>query len=518
MCGIFAYLGNYYNLEYLNDFFQKINSRGPDDSSLIQLDSNVIFGFHRLSINGLNNLSNQPLVYNNLTLICNGEIYNHNELIKKYNFITHTNSDCEVILHLYERFGIQKTLIELDGVFSFIIKDNNNIICARDPIGVRPCFIGYSDKGIIISSEAKCNVDISNSTIYQLQPGSYQIFKNSKYSFSGLYYKLPFKVIPFSLTIYDTIKKLLDMAVKKRLMSERPIGALLSGGLDSSIIVYLANNYITNLNTFSIGLKGSPDIKYALSVSKLLNTKHHEVIVSLDDFINSINKVIYTLETYDITTIRASVPNYLISKYISENTNIKVILSGEGADELFGGYLYFHNSPTNSDFKEETENLINNLYKFDVLRCDRTTAAHGLEVRVPFLDLKFLNYIVRLAPELKSPIHNNNIEKYILRKSFDKCLPDDIIWRQKDAFSDAVGYNWVTELKKFIDTQISDDDFNNSKNKYLIDPPICKEGLYYRRIFEEYYPNKASLIGYTWRPKWSETTEPSAVALKQHKH
>ena len=238
--------------------------------------------------------------------------------------------------------------------------------------------------------------------------------------------------------------------------------------------------------------------------------------MTINEMINSIENVIKITETYDITTIRASVPNYLISKYISENTDIKVIFSGEGADELFGGYLYFHNAPTDKDFDEETRHLVNNLYKFDVLRADRTTASNGLEVRVPFLDKNFVNYIMQLSSKYKN-YQFFNIEKGILRKTFENYLPENIIWRQKDAFSDAVGYNWVTEIKKYADTIISDNELRNCNKLYSQDTPTCKEGLLYRKIFEKYYPNKTNLIGYIWRPKWSETQEPSATALSIHK-
>lgn len=516
MCGIFAFLGNY-NFELLNKCLEKIKMRGPDNSSLIKIDKDIVFGFHRLAINGLDSISNQPLYYKNLSLICNGEIYNYKNLIEKYNFKMTTNSDCEIILHMYSTFGIQKTLNELDGVFGFVLRDDEKIYVARDPIGIRPIFISQSKYGTLISSEAKCILN-KNDNVYPLVPGSYEIYLKNTQMAKGIYYKLPSTLIinkPIEIIINE-IRDLLINSVNKRLMSDRPIGALLSGGLDSSIISSIISKKVSNLTTFSIGLENSPDLIKAQEVANYIKSTHHNIKITINEMINSIENVIKITETYDITTIRASVPNYLISKYIAENTDIKVIFSGEGADELFGGYLYFHNAPTDKDFDEETRHLVNNLYKFDVLRADRTTASNGLEVRVPFLDKNFINYIMQLSSKYKN-YKFFNIEKGILRKAFENYLPENIIWRQKDAFSDAVGYNWVTEIKNYADTIISDKELKNCNKLYSQDTPTCKEGLLYRKIFEKYYPNKTNLIGYIWRPKWSETQEPSATALRIHK-
>ena len=518
MCGIFAFISKKHDFNILNTYYNKIKCRGPDNSSLTKISDSVFFGFHRLAINGMDFTSNQPLFLDDMILICNGEIYNHKQLAASSGIKLNTNSDCEIILHLYKKFGIKNTLPLLDGVFSFVLYHNNTVIVARDPIGVRPTFICNAKNYTLISSEAKCNFEYTN-RIYQLLPGHYQIYKANKLVFYNNYYKLPFVNIYHDKIddVINNIQYLLIKAVNKRLMSDRPIGALLSGGLDSSIISAILSKNVDKLNTFSIGLQNSPDLINAAKVAKYIDSNHHEIIISIDDMINAIDDVIRITETFDITTIRASVPNYLISKYISEYTDIKVLFSGEGADELFGGYLYFKNAPNLSAFDNEVLSLVKYLYRFDVLRCDRTTASNGLEVRVPFLDKDFVNFALSLSSCYKlHNFDNANIEKFVLRKAFESFIPDSVLWRQKDAFSDAVGYNWVTEIKNFTEAKISDHEFELSKFSYINNTPTTKEGLYYRKIFEHYYPKQSELIGKYWLPKWTDVSDPSATLLPNH--
>jgi len=518
MCGIFAFICKKHDFNLLNTYYNKIKCRGPDNSSLTKISDSVFFGFHRLAINGTDFISNQPLFLDNITLICNGEIYNYKQLANDYGFKLNTNSDCEIILHLYKKLGIKNTLSLLDGVFSFVLFNYDTVIVARDPIGVRPTFICNAKNYTLISSEAKCNFEYTNN-IYQLLPGHYQIYKSNKLVFYNSYYKLPTVRIYHDKIndVINNLQHLLIRAVQKRLMSDRPIGSLLSGGLDSSIISAILSKKIDKLNTFSIGLQNSPDLINAAKVAKYIESNHHEVVISIDDMINAIDNVIRITETFDITTIRASVPNYLISKYISENTDVKVLFSGEGADEIFGGYLYFKNAPNLSAFDNEITSLVKYLFRFDVLRCDRTTASNGLEVRVPFLDKDLIDFVLSLSSCYKlHNFDNANIEKFILRKAFESFLPDSVLWRQKDAFSDAVGYNWVSEIKKFTESQFSDAALELSKFQYINHTPTTKEGLYYRKIFEHYYPNQSQLIGKFWLPKWTDVSDPSATLLPNH--
>jgi asparagine synthase (glutamine-hydrolysing) len=311
-------------------------------------------------------------------------------------------------------------------------------------------------------------------------------------------------------------------------MSDRTVGMFLSGGVDSSLIAAIAQNIANKnniiLETFSVGLKGSPDLENAQIVAKHINTKHHEVVITIEDAIMALNDTIKHLESYDITTIRASVPQYLLSKYIKENTDVTVILSGEGADEILGGYLYFHYAPNNTEFMLENERLLKNLYQYDVLRTDRTTAAHGLEVRVPFLDKEFLELIYSLPSSYKVPMMHNDVkkEKFILRNAYSntKLLPDNILWRKKDAFSDAVGYNWVDSVKKYADEKITDNMLCNANLTFPNNPPLTKEAYLYRSIFESNYAGCSNLITNFWMPKWISKSilDPSATYLNVHGH
>jgi len=528
MCGIFSYLGNVpSNVEkYLNT----IQCRGPDKTNY-ESYNNVYLGFHRLSINDLSDNGLQPMNYNNCNLICNGEIYNFLELKDKYNFITKSDSDCEIILHMYNLLGIKETVQKLDGVFAFILYDKtkNIIYAARDVIGVRPLFIGYNNNDIVFSSESKSLTDIC-SKVEPFLPGTYKLI-NLEEDSHILKESLHIPFFDWNIkTKYDVdetilcneINTHLTNAVSKRLMSDRPIGCFLSGGLDSSVICSLMTKQMNHkVVTFAIGMadSNSPDLHYAKIVSDFLKTDHHEVTYTFDEGFAALDDLIYTLESYDITTIRASMPQYLLSNYIQDYTDIRVLLSGEGPDEHFGGYQYLKMAPNNEELQKELMSLTNNLYLYDVLRTDRTTARFGLEVRVPFLDKEFVRYSLQIPAEYKRS--NDRIEKYLIRKAFDnkenQYLPDEILWRRKNAFSDAVGYQWVDKLVEKINTIITDEEFNECSRVYKHNPPISKEALYYRKIFEKYYPNRAQLIPKYWMPnsQWieEEMTDPSALKL-----
>ena len=525
MCGIFSYRGTKHITEYLMDSINKISYRGPDNSQLMEINNNTLFAFHRLSIMGLNSTSNQPLKLNNndsLTLICNGEIYNYKDLAKKYNFILSTQSDCEIILHLFNSFGIKKTINELDGVFMFVIHDNNtnNLYAGRDPFGVRPGFIGYSYDEIFIASEAKSIVDFCKK-VEPFPPGSY--WDSESDNFFSYFSIIRPQINRTKKEIYEEVNNLLVKSVRKRLMSDREIGCLLSGGLDSSLIAGLACREYKDfsINTFSIGMKGSIDLKYADRVSKHIKSNHHSIEIDEEDFLNAIDDVIYKIESYDITTIRASVGNYLVSKYIRQNSSCKVIFNGDGADEVCCGYFYLKNAPILKDLEEENIRLLNEIHLFDVLRSDRSISSNGLEPRTPFLDKEFVKYYLSIPIQMKKFDGKDVIEKYVLRKAFEKenILPEDVLWRNKCAFSDGVSNkdkSWHNILKNYFNKIVSDKDFNNSISKYSVCPPISKESYYYRKTFEKYFGSQ-SLIPHYWMPKWQDTNDPSARELDGYK-
>ena len=540
MCGIFAYIGLGELPDNIDEYFKRIQYRGPDKSNTVTIKypkcmNRIFLGFHRLSINDLSDNGLQPMSYihdPNCYLICNGEIYNCKELKEKYNFETKSNSDCEIILHMYKKFGIEETVKQLDGVFAFIIYDENYVFVGRDIIGVRPLFVGQHEHGdIAFASEAKSLIPFC-SKIDQFKPGHFGIIDlreiDDIITCRYILFQIPFYYIPSinkeldEVHVIKNIKENLISAVEKRLMSDRPVGCFLSGGLDSSIICAIMTKLLDKpVVTFSIGMadSNSPDLHYSEIVSKFLKTDHHRVEYTFDEGFQALDELIYTLETYDITTIRASLPQYLLSKYITENTDIRVLFSGEGPDEHFGGYQYLQKAPSNKELHNELIKLTTNLHYFDVLRTDRSTAKFGLEVRVPFLDKKFITNSFQTPPEYKNS--NNRIEKWLIRTAFDDVenpfLPNEILWRKKNAFSDAVGYQWVDRLIEKIDTLITDKELENANQIYIHNPPETKEGLYYRKIFNKHYKNKSKLIPYYWMPNnnWFSTkiTDPSAKTL-----
>jgi len=530
MCGFLSHYGLLDESIDLKKSADKIRYRGPDSTSSLEINKKVNFYFHRLAIIDPSPDSDQPLVHPkdpNLVLVCNGEIYNYKELIDSHNLKVKTGSDCEVILHLYHQYGIAETCSMLDGVFAFTLYDGNEDImyAARDPYGVRPCFIGWSkNDSITISSEMKSLVDVCDSTIIQFPPGSWWgsdvpgAFMNFH---DGTFQK---KKVDKE-KILSEINQLLTKAVAKRMMSDREVGCLLSGGLDSSLISALVASMSKDpkkLKTFSIGMQGSPDLQFAQKVADHIGSDHHSIQLSEQEFLEAIETVIYNIESYDTTTVRASVGNYLVSKYISENTDVKVVFNGDGADEDCMGYVYNKNAPGTKDFAEENVRLLKEIHLFDVLRSDRSISSNGLEARTPFLDKSFVEYYLNIPTVLKMFGSNGRPEKHLLRKAFEGTglLPDEVLNRHKCAFSDGVSSienSWHQTLKNFIDSQITDEDFEKGKKEIEHCKPILKESYFYRKVFEKFYPGKAYVIPHFWMPKWTKTNDPSARELENYK-
>lgn len=581
MCGIFTLLNNdtQYNNQYVIDNFNKGRGRGPEFSKLERIGLKQIMGFHRLAINGLNSKSNQPMIYDDITLICNGEIYNYKELYELMNVTPTTDSDCEVIIHLYLKYGIDQTLQMLDGVFAFVLCDYDinsdyaKTYVARDPYGVRPMYFLYSDKNDLQQETMSEHSDKSGNdnngykhnligfaseikmlnafkgdkyTIEHFEPGTYSEYilphvvssewifnKKERYhthGFNSIMYNVDDATNESDMTsVYRNIQYYFTNAIKKRCyITERPVACLLSGGLDSSLVTALVNEYnkeisIDPLETYSIGLEGSEDLKHAKIVADYLGTNHTEIVLKEEDFISAINEVIYTIESYDTTTVRASIGNYLLGKYISENSSAKVIFNGDGSDELCGGYLYMHECPDEIEFDKESRRLLKNIHAFDVLRSDKCISSHGLEPRTPFLDRSWVQYYLSIHPSVRFHPKNKLCEKYLLRTAFSKeyfknsegkpILPDEIIWRTKEAFSDGISKS-TRSLYEIIQDYIYDN--IDSEKRSDITNIISKteiEKKYYKFIFNSHYKGIDNIIPYYWMPKYVNATDASARTL-----
>lgn len=526
MCGITIYISKNKN-EHDETNIKNVSFRGPDDLNIIKTiykDYNISFVFHRLAIIDLEH-GQQPFIYQNddriIYLLCNGEIYNYLDIIKQYNFST--KSDCHVILDMYVKQGIYKTVEKLDGEFAFVIVDitkdkGMKIYSCRDRFGIRPLFYYKNDTGIYFSSELKGLPFHGKGK--QVEPRYIHFFLEQNLFFKEIsisYYQIGLNYIHSSADdIYKQIRDVLIKSVNDRLQSERPIGALLSGGLDSSLICGIASKLLADkgkrLNTFTIGMDiDSPDIIAAKKVAIFINSIHHEIIIPVEEWINNLPNVIKQIETTCITTIRASTAQYLISKWISKNTDIKVILNGDGSDEITSGYLYFYNAPNSDESHKENIELLKQIHNYDVLRVDRGISAFGLESRVPFLSHHFVDLYLSIDKSLRNPIKGNRMEKYLLRKSFEleHIIPNDILWRKKEAFSDAVSNkrkSWFEYINDYVNTQINPDDkeLNNFSSK---------EAYWYYKLFKSYYPNYEYKIQ-NWLPKWcGDIQEPSARVL-----
>ena len=548
MCGIWLLLSRkdtILELEKYQNNFKNIEGRGPDESVLEKVNNenseNVILGFHRLSINGIE-LGNQPFNietrYNNYYLICNGEIYNYKKLAADFDIELKTKSDCEVILPLYMKVGINRLVNLLDGVFALSIitidKSSNSVLVetARDRIGVRPLFYGVSkeNKYIYICSEMKGISNLADK-VYVFPPGS---IMSSKLNKSNVienklkrYYDFNYidrHVETNENDMLSLIRIYFEKSIKKRLMSDRPIGSLLSGGLDSSLVSAVVSKMLRKrIKTFSIFMPGGTDKNFSDMVSKHINSDHYNIELTKQDFLNAIEETIWAIESYDITTVRASVGQFLVSKFISEETNIKVVMSGDGSDELCSGYIYNYNAPSLEDLHKEAELRLKEIHLYDGLRADRATSYHGLELRVPFLDYEFVDMYMKINEKLRIPLEDR-MEKYLLRKAFENenLLPNDVLWRKKEAFSDGVSSveeSWHTTIKKYISTKISDEEFNENKDKFEHCKPETKEAYYYRKIFcEKFGDHNSGVIPKFWLPNWSDgLKEPSARELNVYK-
>jgi asparagine synthase (glutamine-hydrolysing) len=580
MCGIFGLLNNNASLpiarRMIEESFYALKPRGPEYSSLIEYDGKTILGFHRLAINGLDKGSHQPFNVDGVKLVCNGEIYNYKQLYDMIGVTPQTHSDCEVIIHLYKRYGIEECLRMLDGYFAFILVDGDEIYVARDAFGVRPLFIAeaervdmfhtdyssvacYSPQFYAFASELKGiiglfdGVRVSNVKTHQFAPGTYSKFKmtdvyeaslrNSVYNHERDEYETPqyweclerevaWRVIGGTsilqgmgvIDILTRIRTSFMAAVQKRVeTSDRKIACLLSGGLDSSIVTALVAKHLRTLGrsekleTYSIGFTGSEDLKYARMVADYVGTDHHEIIVTEKEFLDAIPEVIRAIESYDTTSVRASVGNYLVSKYISEHSDAKVIFNGDGSDEVMGGYLYMGLAGDAVEFDRECVRLLKNIHCFDVLRSDRCIAANGLEARTPFLDTGFVQSYLSIPANFRFHTRLEKQEKYLFRAAFlaEGLLPQEVLFRKKEAFSDGVSKHsrsWYQIIQEHVNTLDVD-----VARHYDHNQPTTREQHYYRAIFEKHYPNCAHVIPYFWMPKYVAATDSSARTLDVYK-
>ena len=501
--------------------FEKTKSRGPDDTRIISLPHGFL-GFHRLAIMGLNEEGMQPFYMGKNSLVCNGEIYGFrklkDELIKKgYSF--KSESDCEILLPLYKEYGLE-TFKMLDAEFALIIYDGekDKLIAARDPIGIRPLFYGYSGKGIVFASEAKNLVKICKKVL-PFPPGHY--YDGEKFVCYNDIAKVDKYLSDDMATVTKNIREKLIAGVEKRLDADAPVGFLLSGGLDSSLVCAISQKLLKKpIKTFAIGMNTDAiDLKYAKQAADYIGSDHTAVIITKDDVIKAIEPVVALLGTFDITTVRASIGMYLVCKYIHENTDIRVLLTGEISDELFG-YKYTDFAPNAEEFQKEAEKRLRELYMYDVLRADRCISVNSLDARVPFGDLDFVKYVMAINPELK--LNKYNKGKYLLRKAFEEgdYLPHDLLYREKAAFSDAVGHSMVDYVKAYAETLYTDEEFKKKCAKFSYCPPFTKESLLYRELFVKYYGDNAEMIADFWMPNknWEgcNVNDPSARVLKNY--
>ena len=521
---------------------QKIRHRGPDWSG-IYCGKTAILAHERLSIVDPES-GKQPLfsVDGKQILAVNGEIYNHKEIRKRYEgkYAFQTGSDCEVILALYRDKGID-FLEDISGIFAFALYDeeNDSFLIARDQIGVIPLYIGYdSDGKVYVASELKAlegqceryEPFLPGHYYWSKDPGMKRWYKRDWFDYDAV------KDNPASS---EDIRQALRNAVKKQMMSDVPYGVLLSGGLDSSVISAITQSYSERriednsqtkawwprLHSFAVGLKGAPDLAKARMVADHIGTVHHEINYTIQEGLDAIRDVIYFIETYDVTTVRASTPMYLLARVI-KSMGIKMVLSGEGADEIFGGYLYFHKAPSAEEFHKETVRKLSKLYLYDCLRANKSLAAWGVEGRVPFLDKEFLDVAMRTNPAAKM-CPGKTMEKRIVREAFSDMLLEEIVWRQKEQFSDGVGYSWIDTLKKMTEELVTDEQMAHAAERFPINTPMCKEEYYYRSIFEEHFPSESAArsvpheasvacstaIALEWDEAWKNMNEPSGRAV-----
>lgn len=548
MCGIVCAFDLKQESEALRpqllEMSKKVRHRGPDWSG-IYANENAILAHERLAI--VDPASGKQPLYSpdgKLVLAANGEIYNHRELRKQFDgeYDFQTASDCEVILALYQKKGVD-FIDEMNGIFGFAIYDSkkDEYFVARDHMGIIPLYMGWDKNGTFyVASELKA-LEGTCTKIELFPPGHYLHSSDGELK---QWYKrdwTDYDVVKENETSIKEIKDALEAAVHRQLMSDVPYGVLLSGGLDSSVTSAIAKKYAQKriesddttdawwpqLHSFSVGLEGSPDLAAAQKVADHIGTVHHEIKFTIQEGLDAIKDVIYNLETYDITTIRASTPMYLMARVI-KSMGIKMVLSGEGADELFGGYLYFHKAPNAREFHEETVRKLEKLHMYDCLRANKSLAAWGIEGRVPFLDKEFMDVAMRINPQDKM-INGERMEKWVVRKAFEDMLPESVVWRQKEQFSDGVGYSWIDTLKEIVNDEVSDEQLANAKFRFPIQTPTAKEEYYYRTIFEEHFPSDAAAlcvpqepsvacstkIALEWDEAFKNMNDPSGRAVAQ---
>jgi asparagine synthase (glutamine-hydrolysing) len=564
MCGIWGYIAltKNYDKSLLFRSFVNGQMRGPDRSKFESINEfiDIFLGFHRLAIMDRSTYGDQPFTYEikdmnefkSVYAICNGEIYNYKELVTDNNITLKGGSDCEFLPQLYAKYGFEKMLTMLRGEFAVCIievdhkNDNIKVHISRDQTAVRPLFFGQDNNGIAFSSTLDGVLElVDKSSIRQVKRGEYISFNltpDNTETVTGIYHTLmsscSTNFTDYKLEcIHNIIKDTFIESVIVRLESDRPMGALLSGGLDSSLVVSIAAEHFRRngkqLQTFSIGIPGSTDRKYAEMVAEHCGTIHRHIEFTQQDFLDALPYIVRATETWDTTTVRASTGQYLISKWISENTDIKVVLIGDGSDELCSGYMYFHNAPTPLESHNENMRLIQDIQYYDVLRADRCIAYNGLEARVPFLDHNFVDMYLSLPHELRIPIVEESrgtrkVEKWLLRKSFDTLntegkayLPADVLWRRKEAFSDGVSScakSWYTIIQEDVEEKYTDDDFKEQEVTEYITPPT-KEALHFRKMFNNMFDYRvAHVIPYYWMPLWSgNVKDPSARVLSVYK-
>ena len=521
---------------------QKIRHRGPDWSG-VYCGTNAILAHERLSIVDPES-GGQPLfsVDKKQVLAVNGEIYNHQEIRRRYEgrYEFQTGSDCEVILALYRDKGID-FLEDISGIFAFALYDerDGSFLIARDHIGIIPLYIGYDDDGkVYIASELKAlegqcehyEPFLPGHYYWSKTPGMKRWYKRDWFEYDN---------VRDNDASSEDIRQALRAAVRKQRMSDVPYGVLLSGGLDSSVISAITESFAEHrietggrskawwprLHSFAVGLKGAPDLIKARKVAEHIGTVHHEINYTIQEGLDAIRDVIYFIETYDVTTVRASTPMYLLARVI-KSMGIKMVLSGEGADEIFGGYLYFHKAPSAEEFHKETVRKLSKLHLYDCLRANKSLAAWGVEGRVPFLDKEFLDVAMRTNPAGKM-CPGSTIEKRIVREAFADMLPEEVAWRQKEQFSDGVGYSWIDTLKQITSEQVSDEQMAHAAERFPINTPLCKEEYYYRSIFEEHFPSRSAAlsvpheasvacstaIALEWDEAWKNMNDPSGRAV-----
>ena len=521
MCSIMGFSKKTRTKAEILPYFDRTRSRGPDMSRIVETPSGWLC-FHRLAIMGLTPAGMQPFSLDGDYVVCNGEIYGFRPLKRKLSekYAFQSGSDCEILLPLYRELGLEM-FSQLDAEFALILYDSktNSLVAARDPIGIRPLYYGYdSDGGIIFASEAKNLVGLCRE-IRPFPPGHY--YADGRFvRYADLTTVTSY--LPDDLdTACRNIRNKLIAAVDKRLDADAPLGFLLSGGLDSSLVCAISSVILRKkIRTFAIGMDTDAiDLKYARQAADYIGADHTEVYMTREEVLDALEEVIAALGTWDITTIRASMGMYLCCKAIHAQTDVRVLLTGEISDELFG-YKYTDFAPSDQAFQDEAKKRVDELHMYDVLRADRCISVHSLEARVPFGDLDFVRYVMHLDPALKR--NRYDMGKYLLRRAFqdDHLLPDGILWRQKAAFSDAVGHSMVDDLKAYAEARYSDAEFESRRRQYAYCTPFTKESLLYREIFEKYYPGQAAMIRDFWMPnkawKGCDVSDPSARVLANY--